>query len=230
MILMGLIAIPLVAFLRSKAEGVRNFLLRDPWRVLVLSLPVPAAWSLLDFQTADDFFVFIPYAAAGMAWILDSVAAAARASISPAARRVLPMAAAVAVIAFAAGVYRLKATEQLAIQKALFNEIEAERGAGTRILAINAPELLVLTGRNSLAPLLTLVPTGGMGALIGDLYENAFDGLIAELEAAQPQMVVVGPVAGKGLKPLEAWLERRFTGRQIATPTGQWRVFVPKPE
>src|SRR5262249_61632347 len=69
LIVLGLLALPAAGYARIREIGLEAFLRRDPWRGVVLSVPAPIAWSILDFQTSSDFFVFIPYPVVRVPWL-----------------------------------------------------------------------------------------------------------------------------------------------------------------
>lgn len=48
----------------------RQFLAMDPFAGLFVSFPPLVFWSLVDFQSYPDLFVFLPYAALGFGWLL----------------------------------------------------------------------------------------------------------------------------------------------------------------
>ena len=190
----------------------------------MLSIPAPLAWSLLDFQTPVDFFVFLPYVVAGFAWLLAKgksvIDADAARALSP-----VSLAAAIAFITlFAASMYRLRADGGLPYQRQAVAEIEALRGQSGPILTVHAPEFLALTQRTSPVRLLVLVPSGGLASLIHATYPTGFGGLIDEIERFRPQTVLVGYIEGKGLAPLELWLDENFE----VIRQSPWRVYARK--
>ena len=80
----------------------------------------------------------------------------------------------------------------------------------------------MLAERTMPARLLALVPPGGLSAVIAETYTNGFHGLIAAVEAARPEVVVVGYIKGEGLDPIETWREENFEHRRL----GPWRLYV----
>src|SRR5215510_8783604 len=222
LIVLGLLALPAAGYARIREIGLEAFLRRDPWRVVVLSVPAPIAWSILDFQTSSDFFVFIPYAVVGVAWLLWKLDDLTRDAVPRALWRASPACALVLIALYSASLYRLRADGTLVYQQKISDEIQATYGADTTILTIQAPEFLVLAKRTTPARLLALVPSGGLAEVIAAAYPNGFDGLIAEIEASRPRVVLVGYIDGKGLGPIETWLEKSFELRERAP----WRIYV----
>src|SRR3712207_9105294 len=47
-----------------------NVATRETFAPVLLSLPFPVIWSMMDFQGYPDFFVFIPYVAIGFGGVL----------------------------------------------------------------------------------------------------------------------------------------------------------------
>src|SRR5262249_26357915 len=109
LIVLGLLALPAAGYARIREIGLEAFLRRDPWRVVVLSLPAPIGWSLPVFQPSSDFFVFTPSAGVGVAGLLGKLAALPRDAVPRVWWRASPACALVLIPLSPASLYRLRA-------------------------------------------------------------------------------------------------------------------------
>ena len=211
---LGLLAMPLAFLWRARRVGVGKALLRDPFACLFVTLPWPLAWSLADFQGYPDFFVFLPYAALGFAWILDRAWNGIRLDLrAPEDTRrpdgawlwVLSALLAIGGATWVANYYR---TAELPAQRAEVAELLASF-PNENVVFLGAPDAMVLGERTN--PTRYGFLMRGIDALIDDTHADGFPGWLDGL--GEPDGVIVGRIVLRSIAPdhlatLEAWLER----------------------
>lgn len=151
---------------------------------LLLSLPVFAAFSALDFQVPEDLYPFLPYAAAGFGGAL----AAALGRLGSGR---------LAAAAFLAGLLLLLAISNtplmnergspgpsLGEQRESVERIEERLGEEARIVSINAPQVLALLGEENPNPY--LFTTDGLDRQIEAEFPGGFEGWILSIEEHDP--------------------------------------------
>ena len=74
--LLSLLAITIKVLMNNRGRQLYAWVQRDSRAVLLLTFPLPFAWSVLDFQGYADFYPFLVYAAIGAALLLERLAAA----------------------------------------------------------------------------------------------------------------------------------------------------------
>src|ERR671911_118309 len=204
---------------------------------ILLSLPVPVLWSLRDFQLADDFYVFLPYAAIGFGSFL---AAAIRRTHAPPVLTAL-MGTILLTIALAntwsginaASSNRLLGTDiDLPTQREGALEIEERFGKDAKLASINSPQILVLLHQENPNPYIWT--TAGVDRLIEAKTEGGFEGWLEELEAYDPDAISFfgegqsllpsAHLSPENVRALDAWLDTRYRAEKI----GPWWFFVKK--
>ncbi len=204
---------------------------------ILLSLPAPVLWSLRDFQLADDFYVFLPYAAIGFGAFL---AAAIRRTDATRALTAL-MGAILLTIALAntwdgisaAASERLLGTDiDLPTQREGALEIEERFGEDAKLVSINSPQVLVLLHRENPNPYIWT--TAGVDRLIEAKTEGGFEGWLEELEAYDPDAISFfgegqsllpsHHLSPENVRALDTWLDTRYRAEKI----GPWWFFVKK--
>ena len=204
---------------------------------VLLSFPAPVMWSLHDFQLADDFYVFLPYAAIGFGAFL---AAAIRRGANP---RLLTavLGAILLTIALANTWDDISAgpaqkltgtTVDLPTQREGALEIEERFGKDTNLASINSPQILVLLHRENPNPYLWI--TAGVDQEIEARFPGGFEGWLESLDESD-----AGAISffgeGQSLLPsthltdehyqaLDNWLNPRYKAEQI----GPFWLFVKK--
>ena len=204
---------------------------------ILLSLPAPVLWSLRDFQLADDFYVFLPYAAIGFGAFL---AAAVERTNAPRILAAL-MGAIFLAIALAntwsgisaAASERLLGTDiDLSAQREGALEVEERLGEDAKLVSINSPQVLVLLHKENPNPYIWT--TAGVDRLIEAKTDGGFKGWLEELDAYDPDAISFFG-EGQSLLPshhlspenvwaLDAWLDTRYRTEKI----GPWWFFVKK--
>jgi len=227
-ILIGLIMILRLYFLRP---------FQYRFAPILLSFPAPVLWSLRDFQLADDFYVFLPYAAIGFGFFLSS---AIRRTKTPRLLTAL-FGAILLTIALAntwdqvsaGAAHRLLGTNiDLNAQREGALEIEERFGEDVKLASINSPQILVLLHREN--PNRYLWVTAGVDNEIEAKTPGGFEGWLQELEASDPDAISFFG-EGQTLLPshhlstehyqeLDRWLDRRYHAEKV----GPWWLFVKK--
>jgi hypothetical protein len=198
-----------------------RWLADDRFCALLLTAPLPLAWSLVDFQGYPDFYVFLPYVAVGLAWAL----APAYRSLGKTGRvgQAIALAIVCAILACSAAyTYCQTASEDLALQRAWAAEAVARYG-GERVVSIGVPEALVLLHRTNPNPYLFIV--NGIDNRIEANAPGGFEGWLEQLAAVDPDVVFYGPTRGRFAPRLKKWLESRFHRVTV----GKWTLYV-RPE
>ncbi len=227
-ILIGLIMILRLYFLRP---------FQYRFAPILLTFPAPVLWSLRDFQLADDFYVFLPYAAIGFGAFLAPVVRRARTPQLVAvlfSAVLLTIALANTLDLFSAGpAYKLQGTTvDLPQQRAGASEIEDRFGEDVKLVSMNSPQALVLLHRENPNPYIWV--TAGVDRQIEAKTPGGFEGWLQELEAYDPDVITFFG-EGQSLLPshhltdanyreLETWLDPRYYVEKI----GPWWLFVKK--
>lgn len=218
---LGMLPVMLVRRLSQDHYRVGRWLSNDRFCALLLTAPLPLAWSLLDFQWYPDFFVFLPYAAAGLAWALASGYQALKQTGKAAQAAVLILVCAI-LVSSAAYNYRQTSSGALADQRAWANEAVARYG-GERVLSIGVPEALVVMHRANPNPYVFVI--NGIDNRIEATTPGRFEGWLDELAAVDPDIIFYGSTRGRFVPRLEEWLQSRYTRVTI----GEWMLYV-RPE
>jgi hypothetical protein len=204
---------------------------------ILVSFPAPILWSLRDFQLADDFFVFLPYAAIGFGAFL---AAAIRRTDTPRVLTAL-LGAILLTIALAntwdeisaGAAYKLKGTDiDLPAQREGALEIQERFGDDVKLASINSPQVMVLLHQKNPNPYLWI--TAGVDNRIEARVPGGFKGWLEDLDEFDPDAIsFFGD--GQSLLPsshlttehrqeLDSWLDPRYR----AVKVGPWWLFVKK--
>ncbi len=176
-ILLGLAAISSLYFSRP---------FRHRYVPLLLSLPAFTAWSLLDFQTPEDFYVFLPYAAIGFGALLASVLHQTEAPRPVAALFGVALLAMALLNTPAANIQEVPGPSLEAQQRSAL-EIRKRFGEDARLVSINAPQVLALLEREN--PDQYLFTTEGIDRQIAAETPGGFEGWIRRLEAYDPDAI-----------------------------------------
>src|SRR5919199_5414499 len=227
-------AVPIVVGL---AMIVRLYFLR-PYQYrfapILLSLPVPPLWALIDFALSEDFFVYLPYAAIGFgafaAWAI-------RRTKTPRLIGAL-LGAALLGVAIANTFEEVNAP---AADELLGTDIDLPQqreGAlqiekrfaqeGLRIASLNSPQVLVLLHREN--PNRYLFITAGIDRYIEAKEPGGFEGWLESLEGSdliaffgEGQALLPGDEAtAEHREQLIGWLNARYHIEKV----GPWYLFV----
>jgi hypothetical protein len=219
-------------------------LLDSRFAPLLLSLPFPVAWSLLDFQGYPDFYVFLPYIAVGFGGSLDFVIRRLSRdyALSPnRARRTLSVGfcaglAAIAVVSSLIVVSPAQRASSLSIQEQSLSptdlqnqrqaarEIEERYGEDARIVSIGVPQLLVLLRETNPNPYAFVIR--GIDKKIAETTPGGFDGWLQELKSYDPDVIALGPTTGDYEPMLLKWLDDHYERERI----GPWTLYVAPEE
>ncbi len=224
--LFGLLGIGMLYAWRIRESGWRR-LVRDPFACLLFTFPLPVAWSLLDFQQYPDFFVFLPYVALSLGWLLSCGArgVADALELSGRRRKLLLVAPALVLAVFSAATYRFARNRGLIEQRAQARHFERVYGDAT-IAAIGVPEAPVLLDRENIARYSFIMR--GIRDYIQAKESGGFAGWLRAIDAARPDVVIVDETYPERLGTFagdwKSWLERY----ERAEPIGDWSIFVKR--
>ena len=209
----------------AEARGLR-FLVEDRFALFLWTYPFPLLWSLQDFQSYPDLYIFLPYASVGFGWllyrglegILNELAA------GRALRFAGTFAVAALMVACTLFLYRFRyPSDELGPQRAAMREIVADLGPDARIASIGAPELLVLLGRTNVTSYGFILR--GVPNHIEDRFPGGFRGWLSSLEAADGILVndVIRPQLRDDSRDVwDAWLAGMQGERR-----GSWTLLRP---
>jgi hypothetical protein len=183
-ILIGLVAIVRLYFLRPYQYR---------FAPILLSFPAPVLWSLQDFQLADDFYVFLPYAAIGFGAFLSFIVHRDQFS------RPLVVLLGVLLVGVAlantsqqinaGAAYTVKGTNiNLPDQREGALEIKDRLGKDAKLASINSPQVLVLLHQENPNPYLWI--TAGVDREIEAETQEGFEGWIQKLGEFDPDAIV----------------------------------------
>jgi hypothetical protein len=217
-----------------------NVATRETFAPLLLSLPFPVVWSMMDFQGYPDFFVFIPYVAIGFGGFLYSVAGLVEAADGAGLRGVrrsfvliaYAILTAVAVISslitirLAAEVSSLDMAGRgpkpgdFDYQQRAASEVRERFGEDAKVVSIGVPQLLVLLRDRNPNPYAFIIR--GIDREIALRTPGGFHGWLGELGAYDPDVIALGPTSGLYKPELMDWLGSHYQREQI----GPWIVYV----
>jgi hypothetical protein len=204
---------------------------------ILVSFPAPVLWSLRDFQLADDFYVFLPYAAIGFGSFL---LAAIRRTDSPRVLAVV-LSAILLTIALAntwdevnaASAQKLTGTTtDLPAQREGARQIQERFGEDVKVASINSPAVMVLLHKTNPDPYLWI--TAGVDNRIAARTPGGFEGWLEDLGEYDPDVIsFFGD--GQSLLPsahltperrqqLDLWLDPRYSAEKV----GPFWLFVKK--
>ena len=217
-----------------------NVVSRDAFAPVLLSLPFPVLWSLMDFQGYPDFFVFIPYVAIGFGGFLyfaaGRIEAADGASLRGVRRSFAPMAyaalTAIAVISslitihLRAEVSSLDTTGRgprpgdFTYQKRAASEVRERFGEDAKVVSVGVPQLLVLLRDTNPNPYIFIIR--GIDREIAAQTPGGFQGWLRELRAYDPDVIAFGKTTGRYKAELVYWLGSHYQMEKV----GPWLLFV----
>lgn len=191
---------------------------------LLLTLPVFVAWSLIDFQTTEDLYPFLPYAAVGFGALLAAALDRVEAPQHLMALLV-PALLALALVNTPAVGAREVPGPSLRAQMESAAEIRERFGEDGRIVSINAPQVLALLGTENPNPY--LFTTEGIDRQISADVPGGFEGWIESLQAEDPDAIAFfadaqrqRPTSGMSAehaRQLNTWLDSRYRAEKIGT-------------
>ena len=217
-----------------------NVATRETFAPVLLSLPFPVIWSMMDFQGYPDFFVFIPYVAIGFGgflyFVADRVEAAHGASLGGVRRSFVPiMYALLTAIAVISSLITIKLAAQVSsldmdgrgpkpgdfdYQQKAAAQVRERFGEDAKIASIGVPQLLVLLSERN--PNAYAFIIRGIDREIALRTPGGFEGWLQELGAYDPDVIAFGKTSGKYKPELMDWLRSHYVREQI----GPWIVFV----
>ena len=201
---------------------------------ILITLPGPILWSIRDFQLADDFYVFLPYAAIGFgAFVATWIKRAESPRVPAALFGVILLAIAIGntfEVINASGAQKLTGTSvTLPAQRAGAQEIEDRYGEDAKIASIGSPQVLVLLHRENPNPYLWL--SAGVDGYIEGETPGGFNGWLDDLEASDPDVLTFlaeGQILFNQHLTYEHKRELmgRLNARYHAEKIGPWWVYV----
>lgn len=210
---------------------------------ILISLPFPIIWSVMDFQGYPDFFVFIPYVALGFGGFLylavNRIETAGGTRVPPGPRRAIAVMVCVALTGMAvvsslitvdlgarasslATDDRGPAAGDLDYQERAAYEIESRFGANARVVSIGVPQLLVLLGAENPNPYAFVIR--GIDRQIAAETPGGFSGWLRDLKRYDPVVIAVGETSGPHKQRLLDWLGTHYDRDQV----GPWTLYVKK--
>ncbi|MDQ3912960.1 MAG: glycosyltransferase family 39 protein [Actinomycetota bacterium] len=201
---------------------------------LLLSLPAPILWSLKDFQLADDFYVFLPYAAVGFgAFVAYALrrASAPRLIATFLAAILLAVALANTLEMFNANAaYKLVGTTtRLSDQREGISAIEDRFGEDVRAASVGSPQVMVLLHQKNPNPYLWI--SAGVDRYIDAREPGGFEGWVENLKQYDPdvisffangQTLFSQHLTSEHRQQLAAWLNSNYHREKI----GPWWLYV----
>ena len=226
-------AVPIVVGL---AMIVRLYFLR-PYQYrfapILLSLPVPPLWALIDFALSEDFYVYLPYAAIGFgafaAWAIKRTKSPRLVgALLGAALLTVAIANTFSEVNAPAAEKLLGTDIDLAQQRKGALEIEDRFGEDVRIASLNSPQVLVLLHREN--PNRYLFITAGIDRYIEAKEPGGFEDWLEGLEGSdliaffgEGQVLLPGDEAtAEHREQLIDWLDARYHIEKV----GPWYLFV----
>lgn len=215
-------------------------LLDSRFAPLLLSLPFPVAWSIMDFQGYPDFYVFLPYIAVGFGGALNLAnRRLSRGLQGPPAKTRNRLAwgfcaalSAIAILSSMIVVSPAQRASSLSIQEESLSptdledqrqaarEIEKRYGEDARVVSIGVPQLLVLLHETNPNPYAFVVR--GIDQEIAETTTGGFDGWLQEIQGYEPDVIALGPTTGDYEPMLLSWLEANYERERI----GPWTIYV----
>jgi hypothetical protein len=210
---------------------------------ILLSLPFPILWSVIDFQGYPDFFVFIPYVALGFGGFLslavNRVETSGAVRFPSGLRRTIAVTTCAALTAMAvvsslitidlgakasslATDDRGPAAGDLDYQKRAAYAIEERFGANARVVSIGVPQLLVLLGAENPNPYAFIIR--GIDRQIAAETPGGFEGWLRDLKRYDPAVIAIGETSGSYKAELLDWLGTYYDRDEV----GPWTLYVKK--
>lgn len=229
----------LLALARMYLPGESRLLERTHGDALIpvlLSLPFPVFWSLMDFQGYPDFYVFVPYAALGFGGLLDLlVSRIETASLPQLLRKALAPAACAALVVMVvigslvtvdleAGASSLSDGDRepcdFECQERAAQRLQERFGPNATLVSVGAPEPLVLLGETN--PNRYPFIIRGIDREISAQTPDGFDGWLRELRAYDPDVISFGETTGRNEPELHRWLNAYYDRETL----GPWTIYV----
>jgi len=201
---------------------------------ILISLPAPFLWALLDFQLSDDFFVYLPYVAIGFgAFVFSVIRRVKNPRLIGTFFGMLLLGVAIAstfheLNALAAN--SLLGTDiDLRQQREGALEIENRFGEDVKLASINSPQVLVFLHRENPNPYPFI--TAGIDQEIEAKWPGGFEGWLRGLEESSDVITFLGdgqtlsPTAeatSKHRQQLTDWLDSRYHVEKV----GPWWLYV----
>jgi hypothetical protein len=209
---------------RKNSHSFVVLLKEDPFAGLLLTFPLPVLWSLRDFQGYDDFFIFLPFMAVGIAAFLHTVLCKLNNLRLCYHRAYNPLCLllCMAFLLHAASFYRQKRKEigsYLVKQKEWARQIEASLPPTRTLMSIGTPELMVMTHRRNSHRFLYIVE--GIDDLIDQETPGGFAAWLQQIEKADPAIIGFKYAPGRFMNQLQAWLRSRYEETRV----GDWTVY-----
>jgi hypothetical protein len=218
---LALLVALLVARLVRARSGLRVAVSDPVLGVVLPSLLIVLAFSIVDFEGYSDVYPGLPYAALG----LGGAAAFAVDRLRPPARRAATAGALVAVAAVAGLSWSWYSADGanragLAAQRADASTIERLLDPGETLYALGDPTPLVLTGRRNPSRFIYL--TSGVGLWL--VAHSSFHSWLGGVLASHPAVIVVHGWRSPMQRRTQRQLRRRYHYARVYL--GGWHVFV----
>ena len=223
----GLFVIAIFYFWRYRRchNSWRELMQNDPFAGLLLTFPFPFIWSSRDFQGYDDFFIFLPYAAVGIAASLSFILTKfeMRWLLFKRYRRLTLALISLLLVGQAVWFYRQKNHEigsYLLQQKEWTRQIEKEYLHQGELVSIGTPELMVLSHRRNRHRFLYIVE--GIDDLINQETAGGFEGWLKQIADIDPAVIGFKFAPGRFMGRLQDWLRAHYHETRV----GDWTLYL----
>ena len=201
---------------------------------ILLSLPAPVLWSLRDFQLADDFYVFLPYATIGFGAYLASALRGARAprlvaAILCALLLAVALANTLETVSANAAYKLVGTTIGLPEQREGVAEIEERFGDDVKVASIGSPQVMVLLDRENPNPYLWI--SAGIDKYVDAETPGGWEGWVEDLKEYDPEVIAFlaegqtlfdQHLTSENRRELARWIAPNYHTEEI----GPWWVYV----
>jgi len=225
-IIIGFILIFVLFFRRLKLHGnLTTLLKKDEYAVLYLTFIPFIIWSIVDFQSYPDFYVFLPYCAITFGWFLslgvEYLGKSGSMNVKYRSIAVWTICAVITLMAFLD--YSKRSENGLISQREIAGKINREFGENGKIVSIGVPQLMVLMHRTN--PNRYLYVSGGIDNKINAETTGGFKGWLNEMKNYNPDIILYNRHDGHFSKLLINWLNTNY--RSVIA--GKWILFLKYP-
>jgi hypothetical protein len=213
----GLIAMAGVVGWRVRAAADWHALRQDQFVVALIAFVLSVAWTAYDFQGPPDLFFVLPFAAFGIGGLVYLVEQTMTAPVGRAAAALVTVLA----IVLASWSAVTNRDHKLIRQHRSIEQMLAQLPSDARMMAIGAPEAMVLSGRTNPNPYLILLR--GLDEHLHATWPGGMEGFVQDLESDPPEIIAFSDVTGRRSEVLKGWIHQNYVQRGWAPG---WKWFV----
>jgi hypothetical protein len=236
-----------VRAIRSNAAG---SLSDEPFVPILIMLALFAVGSLLDYQSYEDFFTFLPFAALGIVYVYRVAAKLISPVVGALAVRVAMVATLLVIpllnVSFSrimsvnTALWRGGLIEQENAYSALIKGAIGNYDANSNIIVFGLPEIPALLGFRNGTQHSVLGAVHGYDKFIASNYPDGLAGWLSEMANSKPELVIVKTsdmigYSGADLAAFVDWLNRDFTrvdsnkiARSVKFRSDNIETWIPK--